>query len=136
MNVINLSRTNGFTNTKELAINLIIATKSIPGQKVFNIELKRLTSVMTGSPCDALRIAIAFSFSNDGSHTLLNFLRIRLAMFLWLKRHMSSVFNGLLYPLRIIPLNHQKVIFDKNEAESSGQAFYKIENLSMNKGIN
>jgi hypothetical protein len=136
MNVINLSRTKGFTNTRELAINLMIATKTSPGQKVFNIELKRLTSVMTGSPCDVLRIAIAFSFSTDGSHTLLNFLRITLAMFLWFKLHMSSVFNGFLYPLRIIPLNHQKVIFDKNEAESSGQTFYKIDNLSMNKGIN
>jgi hypothetical protein len=49
---------------------------------------------------------------------------------------MSSVFNGFLYPLRIIPLNHQKVIFDKNEAQSSGQAFCKIDNLSINKGIN
>jgi hypothetical protein len=120
---MSLSSINGLTNTRELAINLSRATKRNPDQKVFKRELKILMLVMTGSPSDAFVIAFFFSFSTVGIQTLLNFLKIYLVIFFRSKAHKSN-FKDCLWPLKINPLNHQKVILDKNEAQFLGHTFY------------
>jgi hypothetical protein len=79
---------------------------------------------MTGSPSDAFVIAFFFSFSTVGIQTLLNFVKIKLVLLFRSKAHISSNFKDCLWPLNIKPLNHQKVILDKNEAQFLGHTFY------------
>jgi hypothetical protein len=85
--------------------------------------------VMTGSPSDAFLIAFFFSFSTVGIQTLLNFLKIELVILFRSKAHISSNFKDRLWPLKIKPLNHQKVILDKNEAQFLGHTFYSDKNF-------
>jgi hypothetical protein len=139
MNDMSLSSINGLTNTRELEINLSRATKRNPDQKVFKRELKILILVMTGSPSDAFVIAFFFSFSTVGIQTLLNFVKIKLVLLFRSKAHISSNFKDCLWPLKINPLNHQKVILDKNEAQFLGHSFYnnnKFFQLNFNNYFN